>query len=87
MSNELAWLDRIGSIDRGIELINRVGWNIIVGESNGRWYVQSGEKIILVASSRRAVDTFLYGMALAYSVLPEPIIEKLREEFGVDEDH
>ena len=41
---------------------------------------QIGEKPIFCTDSREAVDAFLYGLGLAYSVLPEPVFEQLKEE-------
>jgi hypothetical protein len=86
MSQDLIWIDRIGSLDAGVKLINEIGWTLKFGETNGRWYIQSGEKVIFSADTPRAVEAVLYGMALAYSVLPSSYIESLRDEFGVEED-
>ena len=80
---ELLWLEsHIGSIEEGIEVINKLYWNIVVGKSEEKWFVYAGggEKTLFVADSREAVDAFLYGFALAYSVLPEHAFENLQKE-------
>ena len=46
------------------------------------WQVWAGdgESLILQTDSKEAVDAFLYGLGLAYSVLPESVFEQLRAE-------
>jgi hypothetical protein len=44
------------------------------------WMVTAGDPVIFVADNRPAVDSFLYGLALAYSVLPDHLIDTFREE-------
>ena len=83
----LDWLDtHVGSIEDGIELTNRFHWflsvvkaTVIEGELP-YWYVKGGEKVIFSADSREAVDAFLYGMSLVYSVIPPLLFDKLVEE-------
>jgi hypothetical protein len=77
---ELRWLDHIAEqrIEGGIKLLQELKWNLSVTESNAVWFVQGGDQTILKASSRESVDAFLYGMALAYSVIPEEILSQFR---------
>jgi hypothetical protein len=77
---ELRWIAHIGSIEKGIDLANELYWNITVAQSGQSWLVQSGDSVIFVTDNRNAVDAFLYGLALAYSVMPEHIFEMFREE-------
>ncbi len=79
---ELLWLDSLPgeTPEGGIEVANKFYWNITVRKSEQHWYVYGGEKLILCTHSREAVDAFLYGLGLAYAVLPKPVFEQLREE-------
>jgi hypothetical protein len=79
---ELLWLEtHIGSLDDGIELANQLYWNITVFQgTDGIWYVLSGEPVIFKSDSRESVDAFLYGLGLAYGVLPPEVFDQLREE-------
>lgn len=79
---KMVWLDsHVGSIEAGIEKINQFYWNISIEKVDDSWIVLGGEKILLVAETREEVDCFLYGMGLAYSIMPEAFIKKFREEF------
>jgi hypothetical protein len=79
---EFLWLDHLPNetIEGGIELANELYWNITLKEGGQQWCVWGGEKPIFCTDSREAVDAFLYGLGLAYSVLPEPVFEQLKEE-------
>lgn len=81
---ELPWLNQLPNetLEGGIELANQLYWNIVVTKDQQHWYVAAGngESLIFKADSREAVDAFLYGLGLAYSVLPEPAFEQLRQE-------
>jgi hypothetical protein len=87
---ELCWLERwIGSIEKAMDLANRLYWNLTVknyttNDGEPRWTVLGGEAVIFRTDSRQAVDAFLYGMGLAYSVLPEPTIQRIREELDLE---
>ena len=76
---KLPWLHHIGSLEDGIELVNKLFWNIALVKRDQQWYVYGGEKVIFCADSREAVDAFLYGLALAYAVLPEHIFEQIED--------
>lgn len=80
----LNWLEsHIGSIDDGLQLINRFHWFLSIVEADRgnkkRWFVKGGEKVIFSADSREAVDAFLYGMSLAYAGIPDPLFDQLVE--------
>lgn len=81
MAQELMWLDHVGSIKDGIELINELGWNITI--QNG--FVLAGDQAIFKSDSKDAIDAFIYGMALAYSVIPEDIFGILKKQSEEDE--
>jgi len=40
---EYIWMDRIGSIQAGIDLLNGLGWNINIIQHESSWFVRSGE--------------------------------------------
>jgi hypothetical protein len=60
-------------------LLNELKWSISVTEAHSTWSVAAGHRLILKTSSREAVDALLYGLALAYSVLPKSILEQIRK--------
>jgi hypothetical protein len=79
----LNWLvSHVGTLDEGIALVNRLGWHLSVAHENDRWFVRSGDQVVLSADSREAVDVFLYGMALGYSILPDEMINEFVRELG-----
>jgi hypothetical protein len=75
----------VGSIDDGIQLINRFHWFLsvervtVIEGGIPYWYVKGGESVIFSADTREAVDAFLYGMSLAYAVIPPPLFDRLVE--------
>lgn len=69
--------EEIGTIDDARLIINDFHWFLSIDNVLDQWTVKSGEKIIFTADSREAVDTFLYGMALAYKGLPPHLYAKL----------
>jgi hypothetical protein len=77
---ELRWLDQFPeqSLESGIKLLQELQWNVSTAERNGVWVVLAGDQPILKTSSRESVDAFLYGMALAYFVIPEEILSQFR---------
>lgn len=77
---KLNWLNsHIGSMDNAIELINRFYWNISIVQIGQNWIVKGGEVSIFETDNKDSVDAFIYGMALAYSVIPEPIVKQLKD--------
>jgi hypothetical protein len=78
---DFPWMNYLpdNSVEGGIGLANKLFWNITVHHGNGRWVVCGGEDVIFRGDSREATEAFLYGLGLAYAVLPEEIFERLRE--------
>lgn len=76
---ELKWLDHLPeqSLAGGMRLLEQLRWHLSVNEEHGVWIVRTGDQPLLRADSKDSVDSFLYGLALAFSVLPEGA----REEF------
>jgi hypothetical protein len=83
---EMKWLDsHLGShleSGIGIERANRLYWNISIRKDSKAkmWGIYGGEALLMRTDSRQAVDAFLYGIGLAYAVLPGQVFEKLEEE-------
>jgi len=81
---QMNWLDPhhlpSGTLEGGVALANELYWNLSIAQNGRDWYVLGGEKVILQTDSQDVVNAFIYGMGLAYGVLPKPIFHKLREE-------
>lgn len=77
---EFHYQGRVGSTKRCVDLVNLFLWDLTISENNGQWIVLSGEKLVLSTESRETVDAFLYGMALAYSAMPQSYVEKYQQE-------
>lgn len=78
---DLLWLNHLpdDSLEGGIKLANQLYWNITVAGNEHRWVIRAGEAVILRTDSRDVADAFLYGLGLAYGVLPEEVFFQLRE--------
>jgi hypothetical protein len=85
LMQELPMLDEIpgNSIESAIRFLDELKWSIRIVETDGTWRVAAGHRLVLKSSSRDAVDALLYGLALAYSVLPKPILDQFRK-YGED---
>ncbi len=70
------------SLEKGLELANQLYWHIAVSENKGIWHIWAGdgESLIFKTDSKESAEAFLYGLALAYSVLPGPVFERLKAE-------
>ena len=87
----LNWLEGyVGSIDDAVVSANQLYWGIEVKQHSQRWTVQSGDQALLISDNRESVDAFLYGLALAYSILPDESLKVVREQvkemMGFDPD-
>ncbi len=84
MTQEFFWYAQLPdkSLAKGIELANQLYWHIVVSEHHGMWYIWAGagESLIFKTDSKESADAFLYGLALAYAVLPEQVFEHLKTE-------
>lgn len=80
---EMYWLDsHIGTIDQAKELAEEFTWILTISQHDGIWYVLDGDSKIFSSSQRKHIDIFLYGLGLAYAVIPEPYNEKLRTDLN-----
>lgn len=80
--NDLLMLERYfpeGNLESGIELANRLEWGISVQMAGDRYVISSGDEPILRADSKDALQSFLYGLGLAYAILPEKVFIALEK--------
>lgn len=80
---QMSWLESHipnGTLDGGMDRVNNLYWNITIENEGERWRVRSGEDTIFLTDVREALDSFLYGLTLAYAVIPTDIFEHLKHE-------
>jgi len=80
--NDLLMLDKYfpgGNLEGGIELANRLDWGLSVQMSGDGYVVSSGNEPILRTESKDALQSFIYGMGLAYAILPEGLFQSLEK--------
>ena len=78
--NDLLMLERYfpgGNLEGGIELANRLEWGLSVQMAGDDFVVCSGNEPILRTESKDALQTFIYGMGLAYAILPDGVFNSL----------
>ena len=80
--HEFRWLNSLhmppnGTLDDGIALANRLEWHIEWTGNDTVWYVYGGEALLLKTDSEEVAEAFLYGLGLAYSVLPDAVFTSL----------
>lgn len=80
--HEFLWLDHLpnSQLEGGIELANRLHWNITWAAHEQQWYVWSGECLLLKTDAREMAEAFLYGLGLAYAVFPDGIFQRLEQQ-------
>lgn len=80
---ELEWLKTYfnSNLYDGLERVNKLEWNLSItySEDHKIWGVFSGEALIYKTDSKEALESFLYGMGLAYNVFPDDIFEQLKK--------
>lgn len=78
--NDLLMLERYfpeGNLEGGIELANRLDWGLTVRMAGESYVVSSGDEPILRTESKDALQTFIYGLGLAYAILPDTVFDNL----------
>jgi hypothetical protein len=80
--HEFLWLDHLpnNQLEGGIELANRLHWNITWAHHEEHWYVWSGEGLLLKTDSQEVAEAFLDGLGLAYAVFPDGIFQQLEQQ-------
>ena len=83
--NDLLMLEQYfpgGSLEAGIERANRLDWGLSVQMSGEGYVVSSGNEPILRTESKDALQSFIYGLGLAYAILPERLFISLEKALG-----
>ena len=83
--NDLLMLEKYfpgGSLEGGIELANRLDWGLSVQMSGEGFVVSSGNEPIIRTESKDALQSFIYGLGLAYAILPEGLFKSLEKALG-----
>jgi hypothetical protein len=78
------WLSKFpgGTIEGVVEYLNNLSLGVSWGQRGNRWWVATGEKLLLETNDEETAQAFLMGMALSYIALPEEILEQVRARFG-----
>lgn len=80
--NDLLMLEKYfpkGNLEGGIDLANKLGWGISVQMAGDGYVVASGDEPILRAEDKDALQSFIYGLGLAYAILPEDVFTSLEQ--------
>jgi hypothetical protein len=83
--NDLLMLERYfpkGNLEGGIDLANRLDWGITVSQAGDSFVVVSGDEPILRTDSKDALQSFIYGLGLAYAILPEKLFDQIEAALG-----
>jgi len=83
--NDLLMLEKYfpgGSLEGGIELANRLDWGLSVQMAGDEFVVSSGNEPIIRTESKDALQSFIYGLGLAYAVLPDELFSSLEKALG-----
>jgi hypothetical protein len=78
--NDLLMLEKYfpgEKLEGGIELVNRLDWGLSVQMAGESYVVSSGDEPILRTDTKDALQAFIYGLGLAYAVLPEELFNNL----------
>lgn len=69
-----------GSLEGGIKLLESFWWHIEIKYLNQQWFVYAGEQRLLETSSKESAEACVYGLALAYSLMPNEVLELLKKQ-------
>lgn len=80
--NDLLMLEKYfpeGNLEGGIDLANRLDWGLSVQMAGDGYVVSSGDEPILRVEQKDALQSFIYGLGLAYAILPEQVFASLEK--------
>jgi len=80
--NDLLMLERYfpdGNLEGGIGLANRLDWGLTVTMSGDSYVVTSGDEPIIRTDDKEALQSFIYGLGLAYAILPDELFSNLEQ--------
>ncbi len=78
---ELKWMHNIPSQDfeGALRSLNELGWNLKVEERKEHWLLFAGDSVVFKSTTREVLEAFVYGLALAYAVMPKGLLRQFRE--------
>jgi hypothetical protein len=81
----LMWLEfntQGESLEVWLKRVNALKWNIGVEKYKDQWIVKSGEQDVFRSDSYEAVEAFLYGLSIAYTIIPDDIFAEFQEKMN-----
>jgi hypothetical protein len=79
---ELEFNNPDNSLEIWLKRVNELKWNINVRKFQDQWIVCSGDQDVLRTDSYEAVEAFLYGLSLAYTIIPDDMFARFRDEIN-----
>lgn len=76
---ELSWNHYFDDWQGAVDILNNLGWNLSWHEYEGRWHLWSGDQPFFVGDTKDEFEAFLCGMAISLAVLPDSIIEQIKQ--------
>jgi len=78
---ELKWMHNIPSqnFEGALKFLNELGWNLKIEQRKGHWLLFAGESAVFKSTAREELEAFVYGLALAYAVMPQSLLRQFRE--------
>lgn len=80
---KLLW-SHVGTLEEAVELANQFYWEMTIEVQDDKWIVRLGEKPALVTDSKETLDAFVYGIGLAYSVIPDELVNKFQQMYHIE---
>lgn len=86
----IEWTDRMDvqwkNANDAIEFLHIVDWNLSIIKVDTNWYLYAGDQPICSSETIDELNSFVMGMALSYSVLPDAIIKEIQNLIAKDSD-
>lgn len=62
-----------------LRFLDTLDWNLTWRNSDDQYLLYSGDKPLVSAATKEEIEAFVVGMALGLGVLPEKILDEIRE--------
>jgi hypothetical protein len=62
------------SLQVALESLKKLLWNLSWRCDEGTWLLFAGDRLLFESNTEDAIWAFIYGLSLAYSALPEPLL-------------
>ncbi len=73
------WQGSLDSYEEAQRILKDLGWNLSAHpRQNGEWALFGGDHEIATFSNQPEMESFVRGMALAISVLPDEVIQHIK---------